>query len=974
MARKVFPSSPNVNDIFTSTKGKKFQWNGKVWKRTQDTNVESMTLDSSADEKLALHGSDNPTIRFREGSTDKGNLHWKASTGEMRLVNEESSQELRLGSAGVTVTGNLDVTGNLEVTGTTTFNGGTLTLGDSATDNVVFGADVNSSITPNTDNAYDLGSSSKEWRNLYIDGEANIDTLNADSATLTTADINGGTLDNVRIGSSTPSSATFTTLVATGNVDLGDATSDTITATGRFDSALVPSADGTYDLGSSSLEWNDLYIDGTANIDTLRADSATLTTVDINGGSIDGAGIGANSASSGAFTTLSASGNVDLGDATSDTITATGRFDSVLVPSADSTYALGTTALRWSNLFIDAATVTDNVSIGGNLEVIGNANITGTLTYEDVTNIDSVGIVTARSGLVVSSGGANITGGITGDLTGDVTGNADTATTLATARTIGGVSFNGSANINLPGVNATGNQDTTGNAATASQIYADQNGSATGNHYVVFVNGADSNRGARVDSSLRYQPSSNTLSGGTFEGDVTGDLTGDVTGNADTATTLATSRTLSISSDATGSASFNGGANADIAVTLANSGVTAGTYGSSSAIPAITVDAKGRITSATTSAIDSTSVSNGGESVSVSSGGQITSSANHDFDAGIDVTGNITVTGTVDGRDVASDGSKLDGIESGATADQTAAEIRSLVESASDSNVFTDADHSKLNGIAAGAEVNVATDLSVSETTTAVTISSSTGTNGIIAQATASTAGVMAVAQHNKLAGIEAGATNVTNNNQLTNGAGYITSFDITTQTDNKYLRSDAADNCAGDITFDGGAGAVTIANNSDIRFQTGTWTGEVGSNTGKIQYHSNHFYFQSQSSWHFRNGSGTNRVSIDSSGNISANGTVTASSDIKLKKNISTIDNALDKVNLLRGVEFDYIENGNHNIGVIAQEVESVLPDLVHTNEETDTKSVAYSNLTAVLIEAVKELTAEVNTLKAELNTLKGE
>ena len=67
------------------------------------------------------------------------------------------------------------------------------------------------------------------------------------------------------------------------------------------------------------------------------------------------------------------------------------------------------------------------------------------------------------------------------------------------------------------------------------------------------------------------------------------------------------------------------------------------------------------------------------------------------------VTGNITVSGTVDRRDVATDGSKLDGIESGATADQTAAEIRTLVESASDSNVFTDADHSKLNAIEASA-------------------------------------------------------------------------------------------------------------------------------------------------------------------------------------------------------------------------------------------------------------------------------
>ena len=64
---------------------------------------------------------------------------------------------------------------------------------------------------------------------------------------------------------------------------------------------------------------------------------------------------------------------------------------------------------------------------------------------------------------------------------------------------------------------------------------------------------------------------------------------------------------------------------------------------------------------------------------------------------------NIATTGTVDGRDVSADGTKLDGIESGATADQTNAEIRAAVEAATDSNVFTDADHSKLNAIEAGA-------------------------------------------------------------------------------------------------------------------------------------------------------------------------------------------------------------------------------------------------------------------------------
>ena len=67
------------------------------------------------------------------------------------------------------------------------------------------------------------------------------------------------------------------------------------------------------------------------------------------------------------------------------------------------------------------------------------------------------------------------------------------------------------------------------------------------------------------------------------------------------------------------------------------------------------------------------------------------------------VSGDVTVTGNVDGRDVSTDGSKLDGIESGATADQSNAEIRAAVEAASDSNVFTDADHSKLNAIEASA-------------------------------------------------------------------------------------------------------------------------------------------------------------------------------------------------------------------------------------------------------------------------------
>ena len=85
---------------------------------------------------------------------------------------------------GLGVAKNVNIGGNLTVTGTTTFNGGTITLGDADTDNVVFSADVDSNIIPDDDDTYDLGSSTKEWQDLFIDGTANIDTLAADTAAI----------------------------------------------------------------------------------------------------------------------------------------------------------------------------------------------------------------------------------------------------------------------------------------------------------------------------------------------------------------------------------------------------------------------------------------------------------------------------------------------------------------------------------------------------------------------------------------------------------------------------------------------------------------------------------------------------------------------------------------------------------------------------------------------------------------------
>ena len=103
------------------------------------------------------------------------------------------------------------------------------------------------------------------------------------------------------------------------------------------------------------------------------------------------------------------------------------------------------------------------------------------------------------------------------------------------------------------------------------------------------------------------------------------------------------------------------------------------------------------------------------------------------------------------------------------------------------------------------------------------------------------------------------------------------------------------------------------------------------------------------------------------STGNVVSSGIVTAQdfdalSDINYKENINTVNNALLKVEQLRGVKFDWKESGTPSYGVIAQELEQVLPELVHGN---DPKTVNYNGIIGVLIEAIKELKAEVEELK---------
>ena len=99
--------------------------------------------------------------------------------------------------------------------------------------------------------------------------------------------------------------------------------------------------------------------------------------------------------------------------------------------------------------------------------------------------------------------------------------------------------------------------------------------------------------------------------------------------------------------------------------------------------------------------------------------------------------------------------------------------------------------------------------------------------------------------------------------------------------------------------------------------------------------------------------------------GSFTATGDVTAYSDKRLKRNIETITNAVDTVSKLRGVNYE--KDGRNSTGVIAQEVEEVLPQVVHTASD-GMKSVAYGNIVGILIEAIKEQQKEIEELKKRL------
>ena len=163
-----------------------------------------------------------------------------------------------------------------------------------------------------------------------------------------------------------------------------------------------------------------------------------------------------------------------------------------------------------------------------------------------------------------------------------------------------------------------------------------------------------------------------------------------------------------------------------------------------------------------------------------------------------------------------------------------------------------------------------------------------------------------------------------------------------------------------GKLSTSGGTvtGQVKFNDNVHLDFGTG--------NDAEIYHNGSNLYFDMNADDDiiFRDGNSSNatRFTFDtSSGNFTATGNITAYSDAALKSDITTIDNALEKVSNMRGVFFN--KDGERGTGVVAQEVQKVIPEAVFEGGEY--LSVAYGNLVGVLVEAIKDLKTQVEELK---------
>jgi len=290
----------------------------------------------------------------------------------------------------------------------------------------------------------------------------------------------------------------------------------------------------------------------------------------------------------------------------------------------------------------------------GDIDAIGGKYFTDII--DSATSSNTISTLVLRDGSGNFSAGTITATSFLGPLTGNVTGNADTATSATSALTV--------TNAAQPNITSLG----TLTALAVDNLNLDANtfSSTSGNLNITPAAGSVLVLDGTINIDAGIVTGATSITSTSF--------TGSLTGNASTATALATARDFSITGDAAATAvSFDGTDNVVLDVTLASTGVVADTYGSSTNIPVITVDTKGRVTALSTAAISSsftisdganTDVFNNGETLTFTGGTGVTSLVSNNnvaFSIGQNVAttsnvtfNDVTVNGTLASNDITS--------------------------------------------------------------------------------------------------------------------------------------------------------------------------------------------------------------------------------------------------------------------------------------------------------------------------------
>ena len=581
-----------------------------------------------------------------------------------------------------------------------------------------------------------------------------------------------------------------------------------------------------------------------------------------------------------------------------------------VLPKTGNTLDLGSDGAKFKDSFFEGTVTTGDLAVTGGSVLTGNTTVSGTLGVTGLSTLNNLSLTNNATvgGWInvtdnsVFGGTLGITGNTTVGGTLGVTGNSTLSGTLGvTGNTTVGGTLGVTGNTTIEGT-----LGVTGSSTLAGSVSVE--GKTIGEYVQDTVGGmvaGNSENGITVT----YQDTDGTLDFNVADPDIT--LTGGVTGSA-TMTNLG-DVSIATSLDTTSvRAKFSAGEGIDIA-----SGVISGEIATTSNRGIASFDT-------TDFVVTSGAVSLRHAGVEDIVGGMVTGNSEN----GISVTYQ-TADNTLD-FNVNDPTISLTGAVTGSATMTNLGNVSITTTATSDPTIT-------LTGAVTGS--GTMTNLgNVSISTTATADPTLTLTGDATGSATFTNLGNASL------------AVTVANDSH-THDDRYYTE----TESDSRFVRKGAAST----IT----SGSLRFNDNIELALGTGA--------DAEFFCNGSHLYLDLNSgidNFYIRDGSNI-KYTFNDNGNFTSVGSVTAtafyySSDERLKENITSVTGALDVITNLRGVEFDWKEDGTHDIGVIAQEVEALIPEAVTQSEDADHKTVSAAPIIAYLIEAVKELKAEVDRL----------